>query len=65
MMNSPNSLLIHFFALYTVRVKVANYHFVVMENLFPRNVPINEIYDLKGSMAGRYVPNEEVIIIYF
>jgi 1-phosphatidylinositol-4-phosphate 5-kinase len=35
-------------------------HFVVMENIFPPNKDIHEVYDLKGSLVGRSIMEEEV-----
>lgn len=33
-------------------------YFVVMGNIFPPNKEVHEVYDLKGSTQGRYVPVE-------
>jgi len=35
-------------------------YFVVMGNIFPPNKEVHEVYDLKGSTQGRYVPPEKV-----
>lgn len=61
MASNQNSLLTRFFALYTVRAKASTHHFVVMENLFPCDLPVHEAYDLKGSMAGRFASEQELM----
>jgi len=43
-------------------LQIATYHFVVMENLFPHNLPVHEAYDLKGSVAGRYASKQEATL---
>jgi hypothetical protein len=40
--------------------QAATHYFVVMENLFPCDLPVHEAYDLKGSMAGRFASEQEV-----
>jgi Phosphatidylinositol-4-phosphate 5-Kinase/MIT (microtubule interacting and transport) domain len=50
---NPNTLLIRFFGLYTLRQRERDMHFVVMENLCPPETHVVARYDLKGSTVGR------------
>ena len=56
----PHTLLSRFFGLHRVKEPGGRkIHFVVMQNLFPPNKDIHEIYDLKGSTFGRYVSDSD------
>lgn len=55
MTRERNTLICHFFGLYTIIPQQGSaMHFVAMENILPRpEVPVSKIFDLKGSTAGR------------
>eukprot|EP00834_Sanchytrium_tribonematis_P008958 NODE_1317_length_1360_cov_0.987312.p1 type:complete len:407 gc:universal NODE_1317_length_1360_cov_0.987312:1338-118(-) len=56
----PHTLLSRFFGLHRVKEPGGRkIHFVVMQNLFPPNKDVHEIYDLKGSTFGRFVTENE------
>jgi 1-phosphatidylinositol-4-phosphate 5-kinase len=55
----PNTLLIKIFALYTLRSRDKDLHFMVMENIAPPKAPITVRFDLKGSTYGRTAPPAE------
>jgi 1-phosphatidylinositol-4-phosphate 5-kinase len=58
--NNPHTLLSRIFGLHRVKLPGnRKIHFVVMGNVFPPNKDIHEIYDLKGSLVGRSIPDEE------
>jgi len=70
MRNNPNSLLIHFYGLHSLRVKknggrstnTSTYqklYFVVMGNMFSTHLDIQRRYDLKGSRLGRSTPEDQ------
>jgi len=68
MSNNPNSLLIHFYGLHSLRVKkngrnansstYQKLYFVVMGNMFSTHLDIQRRYDLKGSRVGRSTPQD-------
>ena len=56
----PHTLLSRFFGLHRVKEPGGRkIHFVVMQNLFPPNKDVHEIYDLKGSTFGRFINESE------
>lgn len=58
--SNPNTLLTRFYGMYSMRQgKNSEINFVVMENVFHPEVPIDEQYDLKGSTIDRLVAVEE------
>ena len=58
--NNPHTLLSRIFGLHRVKLPgKSKIHFVVMGNVFPPNKDIHEIYDLKGSLKGREISEEE------
>ncbi|KAI8913415.1 hypothetical protein EDD86DRAFT_268912, partial [Gorgonomyces haynaldii] len=58
--SNPNTLLSRIFGLHRVKQPgKSKIHFVVMGNVFPSNKDIHEVYDLKGSLIGRSIPEEE------
>ncbi|KAI8892482.1 hypothetical protein BC833DRAFT_532808 [Globomyces pollinis-pini] len=58
--NNPHTLLSRIFGLHRVKLPGnKKIHFVVMGNVFPPNKDIHEVYDLKGSLLGRSIPDEE------
>jgi 1-phosphatidylinositol-4-phosphate 5-kinase len=57
---NPHTLLSRIFGLHRVKLPGnKKIHFVVMGNVFPPNKDIHEIYDLKGSILGRSIPEED------
>jgi 1-phosphatidylinositol-4-phosphate 5-kinase len=57
---NPHTLLSRIFGLHRVKLPGnRKIHFVVMGNVFPPNKDIHEIYDLKGSLLGRSIDEEE------
>ena len=69
---NPNTLLVRFYSLYTVRymevvertergerLQEKEIYFVVMNNICPPGVEVMEQYDLKGSTLGRQATAEE------
>jgi 1-phosphatidylinositol-4-phosphate 5-kinase len=57
---NPHTLLSRIFGLHRVKLPGnRKIHFVVMGNVFPPNKDIHEIYDLKGSLVGREISEEE------
>ncbi|KAJ3036745.1 Phosphatidylinositol-4-phosphate 5-kinase [Rhizophlyctis rosea] len=58
--HNPHTLLSRIFGLHRVKLPGnRKIHFVVMGNVFPANKDIHETYDLKGSLVGRELPEEE------
>jgi 1-phosphatidylinositol-4-phosphate 5-kinase len=58
--NNPHTLLSRIFGLHRVKLPGnRKIHFVVMGNVFPANKDIHEVYDLKGSLLGRQIQDEE------
>ncbi|KAL0074315.1 hypothetical protein F4703DRAFT_1745113 [Phycomyces blakesleeanus] len=58
---NPNTLLCRLYGLHRIKLPHdRKIHFVVMENIFPSNLDVHQIFDLKGSLFGRWTPNEEV-----
>ena len=63
----PNSLLVRFYGLYKTQVKTntksnsrRSIYFIVMMNVIPTNhATMRVVYDLKGSSAGRTVPEHK------
>lgn len=49
----PDSLLVRFLGLHAVTIYGTEFIFVVMRNIFPRDVVVNERYDIKGSWINR------------
>ncbi|ORZ16256.1 hypothetical protein BCR42DRAFT_327241 [Absidia repens] len=60
--NNPRTLLCRYYGLHCIRSPLdgQKLHFVVMENVLPSNKDVHEIYDLKGSKQGRFLPNNEM-----
>jgi 1-phosphatidylinositol-4-phosphate 5-kinase len=59
MRNHPNSLICRFYGCYRIRVEgCETIYFIVMNNIFPFDREIHEIYDLKGSFYNRTAKNE-------
>lgn len=57
---NPHTLLSRIFGLHRVKLPGnRKIHFVVMGNVFPANKDIHEVYDLKGSLFGRKISEEE------
>ncbi|KAI7881969.1 SAICAR synthase-like protein [Lichtheimia hyalospora FSU 10163] len=60
-MSNPDTLLCRYYGLHRVKQpRGRKIHFVVMGNVFPPNKDIHETYDLKGSLVGRLLPEEEI-----
>jgi 1-phosphatidylinositol-4-phosphate 5-kinase len=60
--SNPHTLLTRIFGLHRVkRPGNKKIHFVVMGNVFPSNKDIHEVYDLKGSIIGRSIPEDEAL----
>ncbi|KAI8926712.1 hypothetical protein BC831DRAFT_455183 [Entophlyctis helioformis] len=58
--SNPHTLISRIFGLHRVKLPGnRKIHFVVMGNVFPPNKDIHETYDLKGSIVGRSIPDEE------
>ncbi|KAL5032172.1 hypothetical protein BDV3_000763 [Batrachochytrium dendrobatidis] len=58
--SNPHTLLSRIFGLHRVKLPGnRKIHFVVMGNVFPPNKDIHEVYDLKGSIVGRSISEEE------
>ncbi|KAJ3033614.1 Phosphatidylinositol-4-phosphate 5-kinase, partial [Rhizophlyctis rosea] len=58
--HNPHTLISRIFGLHRVKLPGnRKIHFVVMGNVFPANKDIHETYDLKGSLIGRELPEEE------
>lgn len=60
--SNPHTLLSRIFGLHRVkRPGNKKIHFVVMANVFPIHKDIHEVFDLKGSLLGRSISEEEVV----
>lgn len=58
--SNPNTLLTRFYGMHSMRQgKNSEINFVVMENVFNSELPVDEQYDLKGSTIDRLVEVEE------
>lgn len=58
---NPNTLISQFYGLHRVKMAYGRkIHFVVMNNLFPPHRDIHETFDLKGSMVGRDLSEEDL-----
>lgn len=58
--HNPHTLISRIFGLHRVKLPGnRKIHFVVMGNVFPPNKDIHETFDLKGSLIGRELPEEE------
>ncbi|KAJ3068842.1 Phosphatidylinositol-4-phosphate 5-kinase, partial [Quaeritorhiza haematococci] len=56
----PNTLLNRIYGLHRVKsFALGSIHFAVFANVFPADVDIHEVYDLKGSSVGRYLTEEQ------
>ena len=53
LMNNPQSLLVRFLGLHSIRMYGNEFTFVVMKNIFPPGIQLNEKYDIKGSWVQR------------
>ena len=59
---NPNTLICQFYGLHRIKlpitfqtgIKNKKVYFIVMNNLFPPDIPIDTTFDLKGSLWGRY-----------
>lgn len=57
---TPHSLLSLYVGLYEIKVDGGDpMKVVAMLNVFPRGVTIKQMFDLKGSTAGRSVPQDQ------
>jgi len=52
----PESLLVRFLGLHSICMYGNEFAFVVMKNVFPRGVPLSDMYDIKGSWVNRHSP---------
>eukprot|EP01042_Synura_sphagnicola_P001516 gene1516-1758_t len=50
---TPDSLLVRFYGLHSLKMYSQEFNFVVMGNVFPKTAVINERYDIKGSWVNR------------
>lgn len=50
----PDSLLVRFLGLHSISMYGNEFSFVVMKNIFPPRVRMNDKYDIKGSWVGRH-----------
>lgn len=58
--SNPHTFLSRIFGLHRVKLPGnKKIHFVVMGNVFPANKDIHEVYDLKGSLFGRKISEQE------
>ncbi|PWY67523.1 SAICAR synthase-like protein [Aspergillus heteromorphus CBS 117.55] len=58
---NPNTLISQFYGLHRVKMAYGRkIHFVVMNNLFPPHRDIHQTFDLKGSMIGRDLREEDL-----
>ncbi|KAI8364649.1 uncharacterized protein BYT42DRAFT_506166 [Radiomyces spectabilis] len=58
---NPNTLLCRFYGLHRIKLPHGRkIHFIVMSNVFPGNMDIHRVFDLKGSTVGRWTPDEEI-----
>ncbi|KAI9228576.1 MAG: hypothetical protein DHS80DRAFT_15384 [Piptocephalis tieghemiana] len=58
---NPNTLISRFFGLHRVKMpRGRKIHFVVMSNINPPHRDIHYTYDLKGSLVGRRIPQEQL-----
>jgi hypothetical protein len=53
---NPNSLIMSIYGLYRLKADGHKLYFIVMQNVYPPNKDMHRMYDLKGSMYGRFVP---------
>lgn len=53
LMNNSHSLLVKFFGLHSLQMYNQTFYFIVMRNVFPSNVIVNQRYDIKGSWVNR------------
>ncbi|KAI8913417.1 hypothetical protein EDD86DRAFT_200509 [Gorgonomyces haynaldii] len=59
--SNPHTLLTRIFGVHRVKQPGnRKIHFVVMGNVFPSNKDIHEVYDLKGSLLGRNITQQEI-----
>jgi 1-phosphatidylinositol-4-phosphate 5-kinase len=54
----PNTVLTRFFGLHAIARGGTKLIFIVMQNMFLNQLPINDTYDLKGSTVNRSTPQE-------
>ena len=61
-MDNPHTYVTRFYGMYRLKMKHIGQkiHFVVMQSVFEPDKEIHETYDLKGSMAGRFVKEKEL-----
>jgi 1-phosphatidylinositol-4-phosphate 5-kinase len=52
-MTHPSSLLVRFFGLHSIKMYGNEFTFIVMKNIFPKTIQLNEKYDIKGSFISR------------
>eukprot|EP00796_Vickermania_ingenoplastis_P007336 gene7336-5170_t len=57
--DNPWTFLPHFVGHYQVKLGMASYNLIVMQNVFLTKSSIHRIYDLKGSTVGRFVSTRE------
>lgn len=60
--HNPSTFLLKIFALFRVRVnQLKCIHFIISKNVIPPNLKVVELYDLKGSTAGRSKKENEFV----
>jgi 1-phosphatidylinositol-4-phosphate 5-kinase len=55
----PDSLLVRFLGLHSISMYGNEFNFVVMKNIFPPRVRMNDKYDIKGSWVGRHAQRKD------
>lgn len=55
----PESLLVRFLGLHSISMYGNEFQFVVMKNIFPPNVRMNDKYDIKGSWVNRHATRKD------
>lgn len=55
----PDSLLVRFLGLHSISMYGNEFNFVVMKNIFPPRVRMNDKYDIKGSWVGRHAKRKD------
>jgi hypothetical protein len=60
---NPHSLLVRFFGLHSLTFYRKEFMFVVMKNIFPKNLIINERYDIKGQWVDNAYDTVLMLVI--
>lgn len=64
LMNNPDTLISKIFGCFKVkRLNHKKIYFIIMNNIFPHDKAIDEVYDLKGSTSNRYSNNNSNITL--